>query len=77
MNSKTLYIPPHIMKGFINFLGWVTLTYSWLHVNMAFVAAILEAIENHNDAIIQEALQELCEEDEDQDSEPEQPGTES
>ena len=36
------------MKGFINFLGWVTLTYSWLHVNMAFVAAILEAIENHN-----------------------------
>ena len=65
------------MKGFINFLRWVTLTYSWLHVNVAFAAAILEAIENHNDAIRQEALQELCEEDEEQDSEPEQPGAES
>ena len=66
------------MKGFINFLGWVTLTYSWLHVNLAFAAAIIEALENHDDAIRQEALQELCEEDEEQDAELEkQPGDES
>ena len=76
MNSKTLYIPPH-HEGLhqLSRLGHFNLFF--LHVNVAFAAAILEAIENHNDAIRQEALQELCEEDEDQDSEPEQPGTES
>ena len=59
----------------ISFLGSATLTYSWLHVNLAFAAAICQAIENHNDAIRQEVLQEL--EAEDTDSEPEQPGDES
>ena len=40
----------------ISFLGWATLTYSWLHVNMAFAAAILAAIENHSDSIRRETL---------------------
>ena len=59
----------------ISFLGWATLTYSWLNVNLAFAAAICQAIDNHNVAIRQEVLQEL--ETEDTDSEPEQPGDES
>ena len=59
----------------ISFLGWATLTYALLHINTAFAAAIVVAIENHNDAIRQEVLQEL--EAEDTDSEPEQPEDES
>ena len=43
----------------INFLGWAALTYYWLHANFIFVNAIGQAIENHNDAIRQQALQEL------------------
>ena len=35
----------------ITFLGWATLTYSWLHINFTFASAISQAIENHNDAI--------------------------
>ena len=53
------------LDSLITFLGWATLTYSWLHINFTFAAAIGQAIENHNDAIRQEA--------EDTDYEPEQP----
>ena len=63
------------LDSLITFLGWATLTYSWLHINFVFAAAIGQAIENHNDAIRQEALQEL--EAEDTDSEPEQPEAKS
>ena len=59
------------LDSLITFLGWAALTYSWLYINFTFAAAIAQAIENHNDAIRQEALQEL--EAEDTDSEPEQP----
>ena len=63
------------LDSLITFLGWATLTYSWLRINFTFAAAIGQAIENHNDAIRQEALQEL--EVEDTDSEPEQPDDKS
>ena len=63
------------LDSLINFFGWAALTYSWLHINLTFAAAIGQAIENHNDAIRQEVLQEL--EAEDTDSEPEQPEDES
>ena len=33
----------------INFLGWAALTYCWLHVNVAWIAAINQAIKNHNE----------------------------
>ena len=63
------------LDSLIAFFGWAALTYSWLHINVTFVEAIYQAIQNHNDAIRQEVLQGL--EDEDTDSEPEQPGDES
>ena len=53
------------LDSLITFLGWATLTYSWLHINFTFAAAIGQAIENHNDAIRQEAFQELEAEDTD------------
>ena len=43
----------------INFLGWAALTYYWLNANFRFAAAINQAIRDHNDAIRQQALQEL------------------
>ena len=72
------YIYPHTMNrldSLIRCLGWAALTYSWLRINFTFSAAIIQAIENHNDAIRQEVLQEL--EAEDTDSEPEQSEDES
>ena len=36
------------LDSLITFLGWATLTYSWLHINFTFAAAIRQAIENHN-----------------------------
>ena len=51
----------------IRFLGWFTLTYFWLSANLTFANAIEKAIDNHNDAIRQEALQEIEDEDEDSD----------
>ena len=39
------------LDSLITFLGWATLTYSWLHINFTFASAIGQAIENHNDAI--------------------------
>ena len=70
------------LDTFFNFLGWATLTYSWLHINLRFYSAISQAIQNHNDAIRQKALQELRVESEAKDSEPdaelgERPGDES
>ena len=59
------------LDSLITFFGWAALTYSWLHINFTFAAAIGQAIENHNDAIRQEAFKEL--EAEDTDYEPEQP----
>ena len=63
------------LDSLITFLGWATLTYSWLHINFTFAAAIGRAIENHNDTIRQEAFQEL--EAEDTNYEPEQPENKS
>ena len=37
------------LDSLITFLGWATLTYSWLHINFTFAAAIAEAIDRHND----------------------------
>ena len=54
------------LDAMITFFGWVALTYSWLNINLTFANAIRQAIENHNDAIRQEALQELEDEDEEQ-----------
>ena len=54
------------LDSLITFLGWVTLTYSWLHINFTFAAAIGQAIENHNDAIREEFFQELEAEDTEQ-----------
>ena len=54
----------------VNFLGWAALTYYWLNTNLRFAAAINQALQDHNDAIRQQALQELRadpEEDEDED----------
>ena len=51
------------LDSLITFLGWATLTYSWLHINFTFAAAIGQAIENHNDAIRQargQILKTLC-----------------
>ena len=63
------------LDSLINLFSWAALTYSWLHINFTFAAAIGQAIENHNNAVRQDVLQGL--EDEDTDSEPEQPGDES
>ena len=54
------------LDSLITFLGWATLTYSWLHINFTFAAAIGQAIENHNDAIREEFFQELEVEDTEQ-----------
>ena len=54
------------LDSLITFLGWATLTYSWLHINFTFAAAIGQAIENHNDAIREEFFQELETEDTEQ-----------
>ena len=51
------------LDSLITFLGWATLTYSWLHINFAFADAIVQAIENHDDAIREEFFQELEAED--------------
>ena len=67
------------IDSLITFLGWASLTYSWLHINFIFAdvvaEAINQAIENYNDAIRDEFFQEL--EAEDTDYEPEQPEDES
>ena len=47
------------LDSFITFLGWATLTYSWLHINFTFADAIIQAIKNHNNAIRAEFFQEL------------------
>ena len=52
------------LEALISFFGWAALTYSWLNINLTFFRAINQAITNHNDAIQQEALQELEDEDE-------------
>ena len=49
MNSTTL----------VTFLYWAALTYYCLDANWRFAAAIHQAIQDHNDAIRQQALQEL------------------
>ena len=54
------------LDSLITFLVWATLTYSWLHINFTFAAAIGQAIENHNDAIREEFFQELEAEDTEQ-----------
>ena len=54
------------LDSLITFLGWAALTYSWLHINFTFAAAIGQAIENHNDAIREEFFQELEAEDTEQ-----------
>ena len=54
------------LDSLITFLGWATLTYSWLHINFTFAAAIGQAIENHNDAIREEFLQKQEAEDTEQ-----------
>ena len=38
------------LDSLITCLGWATLTYSWLHINFTFAAAIAEVIDCHNDA---------------------------
>ena len=55
----------------INFLGWAALTYDWPHANFHFVDAIYQAIQDHNDAIRQQALQELDADDEEEESDDE------
>ena len=54
------------LDSLITFLGWATLTYSWLHINFTFASAISQAIENHNDTIREEFFQELEAEDTEQ-----------
>ena len=51
----------------VNFLYWAALTYYWLNANFRFAAAINQAIRDHNDAIRQQALQELLDEQEEYD----------
>ena len=51
----------------VNFLCWAALTYYWLNANFRFAAAINQAIRDHNDAIRQQALQELLDEQEEYD----------
>ena len=53
----------------VNFLGWAALTYYWLDANWRFGAAINQAIRDHNDAIRQQALQELLNEQEEEEEE--------
>ena len=55
----------------ISFLGWVCLTYAWLEMNLTFASAICQAIQKHNDAIRQEVLQELEDDEEEEQSEDE------
>ena len=54
------------LDSLITFLGWATLTYSWLHINFTFAAAIGQAIGNHNGEIRVEFFQELEAEDTEQ-----------
>ena len=73
MMFKTLYIPRTMNPAtLVNFLGWAALTYHWLNANLLFAAAINQAIQDHNDAIRQQALQELrADPEEEEDSEDE------
>ena len=48
----------------ISFLGWATLTYSWLHVNLTFFGAFGQAIKNRINSIRQEPPQKSEDEDE-------------
>ena len=59
----------------ITFLGWAALTYVWLHTNMTFAAAILQAIQDHDNAIRIDLVEKI--QAKDTDSEPEQSGDES
>ena len=45
------------LETLISFLGWATLTYSWLHVNLTFFGAIGQTITNRINSIRQEAPQ--------------------
>ena len=54
------------LDAMISFLGWFALTYSWFRINLTFANAVYQAINVHNNAIRQEALQELEDEDEDE-----------
>ena len=40
-------------RDIINFLGWLALTYCWLHTNVVFIGAIGQAKHVHNEEIIQ------------------------
>ena len=44
---------------FITCLGWVALTYSVIHINFTFAAAIGHEIQNYNNAIREKIFQEL------------------
>ena len=54
------------LDSLITFLGWATLTYSWLYINFTFADVIVQAIENHNDAIRAEFFLEIEVEDTEQ-----------
>ena len=54
------------LDSLITFLGWATLTYSWLHINFTLADVIVQAIENHNDTIRAEFFLELEAEDTEQ-----------
>ena len=45
-------------NGFLKFLGWAFLTYSWLNVNFLFFGEIANAIDEHNEHIRRQAIEE-------------------
>ena len=55
----------------ITFLYWAALTYYCLDANWRFAAAIRQALQDHNDAIRQQAIQELRAYDADDEAEDE------
>ena len=57
---KNIYIPRTMgLDTLINFLGCAALAYCWLYVNVAWIAAINQAIQNHNEETRRKVLQEV------------------
>ena len=67
---KILYIYIYIYtmhtNGFLKFLGWAFLTFTWLHTNLLFFGKIANAIDEHNKHIKRQAIEEYKNQGEDE-----------
>ena len=58
----------------LRFLGWASLTFMWLEANCLFFNAIVDAIHQHNEEIIQKAIENFKEDESESEDESEDEG---